>query len=236
MLVTLLCGMATKECKKCGFPKDILLFGKDPKNSDGRRGTCKECVRKHREETTITNRSRGLCLCGRKLSHGFKTCDTCQDFARERMRRLKKNNPDAIVRQRTNERRRARDLKLAAFDAYGGRQCSCCGESHVEFLTIDHITPVADTKPKRTRFGSRNGERRAPPPLERNDRGHGLYRWLMRNGYPAGFRVLCMNCNWARGKLGRCPHESERSVLDSDATTKNGVLACPAVLAPDTSN
>lgn len=228
--------MPTKLCKVCGFPKDSELFGRDPKNSDGRRGMCKECVRKHRDKVKKENRARGLCLCGRPLSPGFKTCDTCQDKAREAQRRLKKNNPAAIARFRTNARIKNRSLKLATFDAYGGRVCSCCGEAHVDFLTIDHITPVSASKERRTRFGSRNGERRAPEPRNEINQGHGLSRRLARNGYPEGFRVLCMNCNWARGKLGQCPHETERSVLDANATPVNGVLIGPPILAPDTAN
>lgn len=38
-----------------------------------------------------------------------------------------------------------------------------------------------------------------------------LYRWLAKNGYPDGFRVLCHNCNSARGFYGYCPHNKETS-------------------------
>lgn len=46
---------------------------------------------------------------------------------------------------------------------------------------------------------------------------HGLqdikaYHWIKRNGFPAGFRVLCLNCNFARGIYGRCPHEREGEI------------------------
>jgi hypothetical protein len=30
--------------------------------------------------------------------------------------------------------------------------------------------------------------------------------WLKNNGYPSGYRVLCMNCNLAIGISGTCPH------------------------------
>lgn len=39
--------------------------------------------------------------------------------------------------------------------------------------------------------------------------GQAVYYWLKRNHYPPGFRVLCSNCNFARGKYGHCPHERE---------------------------
>jgi len=83
-------------------------------------------------------------------------------------------------------------LKLAAFEAYGGAFCSCCGEKELIFLSIDHI----------------NG---------RKDVGHkgmlskDLYLWLANHDYPDGFRVLCFNCNHGRFlNAGICPHEEKR--------------------------
>jgi hypothetical protein len=35
--------------------------------------------------------------------------------------------------------------------------------------------------------------------------------WLKRNGYPKGFRVLCHNCNSARGLYGYCPHKRRKT-------------------------
>jgi hypothetical protein len=34
-----------------------------------------------------------------------------------------------------------------------------------------------------------------------------MYVWLRDNGWPEGYRVLCHNCNSARGLYGYCPHE-----------------------------
>lgn len=50
--------------------------------------------------------------------------------------------------------------------------------------------------------------------------GNTLYQWLKNNHYPGGFRVLCMNCNRARGSYGYCPHEKDKEeclVLNSDS-------------------
>jgi len=69
-----------------------------------------------------------------------------------------------------------------------GWKCSCCGESIIEFLTIDHINGGGGKHRKETGWGAR------------------FYRWLIKNNFPSEFRTLCMNCNWGR-KLGTCPHE-----------------------------
>jgi len=77
---------------------------------------------------------------------------------------------------------------------YGGNspKCACCGESIFEFLTIDHINHNIKKQHKR-KIGSH---------------GQHLYAWLIRNNFPKGFQVLCWNCNSAKGKTGKCPHQN----------------------------
>lgn len=77
---------------------------------------------------------------------------------------------------------------MRVFEAYGGAFCKCCGEDYYEFLSIDHAE------------GNGAEHRR----LEL--RGRDLYYWLIKNDFPQGFRVLCMNCNFSLGHHGYCPH------------------------------
>ena len=68
-----------------------------------------------------------------------------------------------------------------------GGECACCGEDRYEFLQIDHIND--DGAEHRRRLGR--------PNLATSDiRAHGLEH----------FRILCANCNFARGAYGECPH------------------------------
>ena len=86
-----------------------------------------------------------------------------------------------------------KQVKLAAFEAYGGAVCSCipCGVTEELMLTIDH--EKGNGAAHRRRIGGG---------------GYKLYLWLKRNKYPAGFRVLCFNCNAATHfNHGICPHE-----------------------------
>lgn len=82
-----------------------------------------------------------------------------------------------------------REVKLAALRHYssGDPKCSCCGETETDFLTIDHIA------------GGGNKHRK--------EVGGIFTIWLRKQGYPEGYRVLCFNCNIARGLFGTCPHE-----------------------------
>ena len=76
--------------------------------------------------------------------------------------------------------------RLIALVRYGG-VCACCGEATYEFLSFDHINGG----------GTRHKRQRETKHIE---------QWLKQNGYPEGFRILCHNCNAARGFYGYCPH------------------------------
>jgi len=78
---------------------------------------------------------------------------------------------------------------MKALIHYGGilPMCACCGEKHVEFLTIDHIKNDGAKHRKQIK-------------------GTSIYGWLERNDFPEGFQVLCRNCNWAKC-FGNCPHD-----------------------------
>lgn len=82
-------------------------------------------------------------------------------------------------------------LKDKVFDYYGGYVCACCGETEKVFLTIDHING-GGCKHRRA-IGQSN-----------------VYRWLRDNGYPNGYRVLCMNCQWGTKNGKICPHKRKK--------------------------
>lgn len=92
--------------------------------------------------------------------------------------------------QRCEDRRRQREvtLKLEVFSYYGGASCNCCGEKLIEFLSVDHKENNGAEHRRELKNGS-------------------LYRWLKKNNYPKGYQVLCMNCNFSKGRFGYCPHE-----------------------------
>jgi hypothetical protein len=80
-----------------------------------------------------------------------------------------------------------RERRLRVIKAYGDR-CVCCGETNLEFLCIDHIN------------GNGNADRKI------HGWGSKFYSYLIREGFPEGFRVLCHNCNHSMGSYGYCPH------------------------------
>ena len=91
-----------------------------------------------------------------------------------------------IYKRERNARLR---LIILAHYAGGDPKCICCGESCVEFLTLDHIN------------GNGSEHRKQVHPNR-------MHEWIVRNNFPEGFRVLCMNCNWSIGLRGYCPHQT----------------------------
>ena len=96
----------------------------------------------------------------------------------------RKQNPE---KQRSTYLARYHRLKKEVFEHYGGC-CACCGEKHLVFLAIDHINGG----------GTRH--------MKEVGVGESFWRWLQKNSFPKGFRVLCHNCNWAVAFGRVCPH------------------------------
>jgi hypothetical protein len=118
---------------------------------------------------------------------------TCCSCANEKKKPYKEENRE---RTRAHLLKKRRQLKLEIIAAYGG-ECECCRESRAEFLSIDHIN---------------GGGRRHRKQLA--EEGIGFYDWLKKQGFPQDeYRLLCYNCNLSLGKLGYCPHQSDRSMI-----------------------
>lgn len=78
-----------------------------------------------------------------------------------------------------------------------GKECICCGELNMKFLTIDHIKGGGNKHRREINNGGVQS-------------GYLMYAWLRKNNYPKGFQTMCMNCNWARQhNNGICPHKEE---------------------------
>lgn len=97
-----------------------------------------------------------------------------------------------------------RRLKHLVFSHYsdGEPECACCGETHLEFLALDH----------RGGWGKRHRERLRKE--QGRVTGLAIYRWVRDNGFPKGFQVLCHNCNQSIGAYGYCPHVDGARVVE----------------------
>ena len=90
-----------------------------------------------------------------------------------------------LFRSRKNGAKYRLANKMKVLIHYGGNppKCACCGFSDIRALQIDHIN--GGGMEHRRSIGIKNG-------------GITFYLWLIRNGFPEGFQVLCANCNWIK--------------------------------------
>lgn len=168
--------------------------------------------------TTTKRRIEGRCVtCGTAeypITVGTTVCVRCA----EKVRQWKKDpaNREKVRawgrqwREKNRERSRElaakynREAKLDIMAHYGG-SCVCCGETIVEFLTLDHINGDGGQDRKQARVG--HG-------------GYRHYRKLLQEPPRADLQILCVNCHHAKTFTGSCPHAKQPSVL-----TLDGVLA-----------
>jgi len=108
----------------------------------------------------------------------------------------KENNPEKYKKRNKDQYENLKSqmpfIKDQVFRYYSNEKmcCLCCGESEFAFLTIDHI----------------NGRKSVGHTHEVS--GIRLYKWLFSHNFPDGYQVLCMNCNFAKGIYGICPHQT----------------------------
>ncbi|MFA5130461.1 MAG: hypothetical protein WC477_06150 [Patescibacteria group bacterium] len=94
-----------------------------------------------------------------------------------------------IEQYKAKERKKRLSVKERVINGYGGK-CECCGETLLDFLTIDHINN--DGAKHRKEFG----------------RAGKVHRWIISNNFPEGFQVLCFNCNYSKYfNSGKCIHQ-----------------------------
>jgi hypothetical protein len=120
-------------------------------------------------------------------------------------RKIYRNKPEI----KEKEKKQRDDNRFNILQVYSKRLsnsnipcCNCCGENyHVDFLAIDHIrgSKQMDLEPelKKLKYSSKFTTWK-------------LQDWIIKNNFPSGFQILCHNCNFAKGMLGRnnkCPHE-----------------------------
>lgn len=117
-----------------------------------------------------------------------------KDWIRDYNRRWAAAHPDRV---KANSRAVKLRLKLEMVAALGGGGCACCGETEIEFLTLDHIG------------GGGNQHRK-----ELGLAGSDVWRVARREGWPREkYRCLCFNCNSVYWLRGNCPHQREPLTL-----------------------
>ncbi|WP_333743836.1 hypothetical protein [Streptomyces ardesiacus] len=189
-----------KVCRDCQETKSLSAFSRR-NDTGGYRNQCMQCRNKGMDA--------GACEgCGKPFTRHSATrthCASCRPVVTKPCTRCGKQFVGSMEQRRycstdcrdaalDEQRRGARQkVRIEALQAYGGEEprCVCCNEGTLLFLSLDHVDG-----------GGRKHRQETG--------GGGFYSWLRRHNYPAGFRILCHNCNLGRQVNGGiCPHKEE---------------------------
>lgn len=178
-------------CRKCqeNFPLSEF-YEYSVAGKQYRRHVCKTCFLSQRSEWASKNEGRL-----REYNQTYYEINRQTEIAAAKAwNEANKEKKDA------NVQRHWAKLRDAAYAAYGGYRCQCCGETEPLFLSLDHVNN--DGHKYRWKVGSKTYGPHA---------GVQLYRWLRDNDYPPTIQVLCMNCNMGKARnKGVCPHMTQK--------------------------
>ena len=190
--------METKQCTVC---KKILplncFYTKKRKAIISYYSECISCKSERTKKFVAEHRESFL---QHKREYYQKNKETLLKGNRERYRRdvqhsreikrkyAEKHRDKILLRHRNNDK----ETRKRFLEMYGNK-CSCCGETTYEFLTIEH---------KLGQKGIKHSKK---------ETGVHAYKEAIKEYRPDIYEILCMNCNFARGRYGYCPHVQSRS-------------------------
>jgi hypothetical protein len=117
-------------------------------------------------------------------------CKRCHADAEKRQRDTGLRKPQRVdpEEHRARVQREKADLARQVYAHYG-LECACCGTT--ERLTIDHVD-------------GRGREHKLELFGQSRVSSVKIHRWLVRNGFPDGFQVLCRSCNSSKRRGHHC--------------------------------
>ena len=164
-----LCGGCEKE-----LPEEC--FGRHSRNPDGLQYVCKNC--KSKQDKVYQNKHKDKI---RDKKHEYYLSNKTKIV--QDVNRWAKNNHGKRCLYASTARKKIKTCVLSHY-CDDGLKCKMCGNDDLTILTIDHINGNGNKHRKEIGIGRTCGAR--------------FYFWLKRNNYPAGFQVLCFNCQFRK--------------------------------------
>ena len=120
----------------------------------------------------------------------------------------RKNYQENKERRKAQKKEYKQKIKESIYNHYsnGVIECACCGEKEIDFLSLDHIYNNGGKHRKKTGGSFR------------------ILLWAIKNNFPPIFQVLCMNCNFSKGKRGnngKCIHQIRREEKEKRKQEEN---------------
>jgi hypothetical protein len=170
-----------RQCKKCKRLLSLDTFEKHPHGKDGHTDQCKQCKFEYNKTY----------LAKKRLDPEWVKAN---DAIRKTYKRKHPSKKYYTAERERNWRLRFKRKIMSHYCEDGIVKCIRCKFEDIRALSIDHIT------------GGGIKHRKAIGAVGSAE----FYRWLRNNNYPAGFQVLCMNCQFIkRFENNECPGKGE---------------------------
>lgn len=152
---------------ECGCNNNHIIFLR----TKGRR--YHQCVRGHKIKRYNCIKCNVLLNENNHRNYNHYICNKCDDkFRREN--EIKRGNIEKLRRRLHRQKLR---LDVMKYYSKGEIKCALCNFNDLRALTLDHVG------------GGGNNHRKIIT-------SRTIYHWLIKNNYPQGYRVLCMNCQF----------------------------------------
>lgn len=188
-----------KTCTKCMLSKSLNRFNISVSHVGGTYPWCMNCQSVHHKNWYANKIGRTLKEVGikGKIVDDKKKCARCLEWKLIKDFYKNKNYKSGLTSHcikcinsasRAFKYKETRRLKLKCMMGYGGK-CSCCGETRLDLLTIEHIRGKGFTH-------------------IRESSSTITMKKLIELGFPEGHTCLCYNCNMS-SKYMPCCHTKE---------------------------
>ena len=188
-------NMETKNCTRChrNLPITEFYLKKRPNGQISIYSECKPC--------------RKVISDNYKTNHRDSYLNHKRTFYQENKEHIAKDNKERYYKDiektrlikwksanknreqiKTRKREVSKDFREKFLEMYGNK-CACCGETVYEFLTLEHKKGQVGIFYKQKESGIKS------------------YRKAIKEYRPDLYEVLCMNCNFSKGRYGYCPHQ-----------------------------
>ena len=194
-----------KKCDTCKLERSFDCFHRNRRNKDGFHTTCKECKKIVDKRYQENNKDK---IKIRRHDYYLGNKDTII----KKVRKYIDENPDRRCIWSRQVRLR---LKREVFAHYCGTidiKCALCPETDINLLSIDHING--------------DGAKHRREMMDRSFGGNRLYRWLRKQGYPDGFQVLCMSCQYKKRMQEMKPANPTQKQLEKAAKAQELKIEC----------
>lgn len=187
--------VTNKTCPKCGITKHKGKFSIDTGGKSGLPSWCKECANAYTRNLRGKRIEDGCCNCGEPRDDpGRKKCPKCLDREQKRFAKLKMTGHCKCGKPRDNPGREkcsrcrmamaawAKKAKADVISKYTQGAMCCqhpgCGEARIECLTVEHVNQDGAARRRNKEW-----------------RGSGVYRKLLKNPIDPTIHILCGSCN-----------------------------------------